>query len=46
MVAICVFDNDHTKPLPGSKVLWEVSRAVAMVWVNCASILPSFLEGK
>lgn len=44
MVAICAFDNDHTNPLPGSKVLWEVSQAVAMVWMNFASFLPSFLE--
>lgn len=46
MVTICVLDNDHAKALPGSKVLWEVSQAVAMIWVNCAAILPSFLEAK
>jgi len=46
VVAICAFDNDHTNPVPRSKVLWEVSQAVAIVGMNCGSLLPSFLEAK
>lgn len=37
---------DYANPLSGSKVLWEVSQAVAIVWMNCASLSPSFPEAK